>query len=110
MSQKERSEAERELAETAQRVLPGGGFGNVSHHLVIAEGRGSHVWDVSGNEYIDYLLGSGPMFLGHAHLAVTKAAREALEDGTTFFETNDRAVLLAEEVKKAVRSSEMVRY
>ena len=48
MAQKERSEAERELAATAQRVLPGGGFGNVSHHLVIAEGRGSHVWDVSG--------------------------------------------------------------
>lgn len=50
MSQKERSEAEGDLAATAQRVLPGGGFGKVSHHLVIAEGRGSHAWDVSGNE------------------------------------------------------------
>ncbi|TFH51382.1 MAG: aminotransferase class III-fold pyridoxal phosphate-dependent enzyme [Lysobacterales bacterium] len=33
---------------------------------MIAEGKGSHVWDVHGNEYVDYLIGSGPMIVGHA--------------------------------------------
>ena len=45
------SDAERELVESARRVLPGGGFGNVTHEVIIAEGKAGHVWDVSGNEY-----------------------------------------------------------
>ena len=51
MPQQQRAEAEAELVETARRVLPGGGFGNVAHEVIIAEGRAGHVWDVSGNEY-----------------------------------------------------------
>jgi len=64
MAERKSSEPEIELVATARRVLPGGGFGNVPHEIVIAEGRGSHVWDVSGNEYVDYLLGSGPISWG----------------------------------------------
>ena len=62
MSELPRSDEELQLAELARRVLPGGGFGNVSSDIVIREGRGGRVWDVSGNEYVDFLLGSGPMF------------------------------------------------
>jgi len=48
----------------AQAVLPAGGFGNFDPGIMIARGNGSHVWDEDGNEYIDYLIGSGPMLLG----------------------------------------------
>jgi glutamate-1-semialdehyde 2,1-aminomutase len=110
MVQKERSEAERELAATAQRVLPGGGFGNVSHDLVIAEGRGSHVWDVSGNEYIDYLLGSGPMIVGHAHPEVIEVVQQVAAKGTTFFANNSYGIQLAAEIVDAVPCAEKVRF
>jgi glutamate-1-semialdehyde 2,1-aminomutase len=110
MSQKERSETERELVATAQRVLPGGGFGNVSHDLVIAEGRGSRVWDVSGNEYVDYLLGSGPMIVGHAHPEVVEVVREVAAKGTTFFANNPYGIRLAAEIVDAVPCAEKVRF
>src|SRR5688572_23280958 len=61
------AEGDSQLIETARRVLPGGGFGNVSHEIIVAEGKGGRVWDVNGKEYVDYLLGSGPMIVGHAH-------------------------------------------
>ena len=75
------SDAERELVETARRVLPGGSFGNVPDEVIIAEGRGGRVWDVSGNEYVDFLLGSGPMFVGHAHPEVTAAVQAQIATG-----------------------------
>jgi glutamate-1-semialdehyde 2,1-aminomutase len=48
-----RKPEETAIVETARRVLPAGGFGNVSHDVVVARGKGSRVWDLSGNEYID---------------------------------------------------------
>src|SRR3954449_4932409 len=63
MTEISRNERELALVALARRVLPGGSFGNLSSDIVIAEGRAGRVWDVSGNEYIDYLLGSGPMFI-----------------------------------------------
>ncbi len=51
----------------AQQVLPAGGFGNFDPGIVIREGKGARVWDEDGNEYVDYLIGSGPMLLGHGH-------------------------------------------
>ena len=110
MSQNNRSEAESELVATARRVLPGGTFGNVSHELVIAEGRGSHAWDVSGNEYVDYLLGSGPMIVGHAHPEVVDAAHQAILKGTTFFANNPDGIRLAAEIVDAVPCAEKVRF
>ena len=55
------------LIERARRVLPGGGFGNFAPEVILREGFGSRVRDVEGRDYVDYLLGSGPMFLGHGH-------------------------------------------
>jgi glutamate-1-semialdehyde 2,1-aminomutase len=104
------SEAERELVEKARGVLPGGGFGNVTHEVIIAEGKAGHVWDVSGNEYIDYLLGSGPMIVGHAHPEVTEVVQQVAGKGTTFFANNPYGIKLAAEIVDAVACAEKVRF
>jgi glutamate-1-semialdehyde 2,1-aminomutase len=104
------SDAERELVENARRVLPAGGFGNVTHEVIIAEGKAGHVWDVSGNEYIDYLLGSGPMIVGHAHPEVTAVVQEVAGKGTTFFANNPYGIRLAAEIVDAVACVEKVRF
>mgnify|MGYP001087302928 CR=1 FL=1 len=61
MTTLEKTAEEQELIALAKRVLPAGTFCNFAAEVIIREGRGGHVWDVSGNEFIDYLLGSGPM-------------------------------------------------
>ena len=101
---------ERQALESAHRYLPGGSNGNLSMDVVIRQGRGAHVWDLSGNEYVDYLLGSGPMLIGHAHPEVVAAVKEQVENGTTFFALNEHAILLAEEIVDAVPCAEKVRY
>jgi glutamate-1-semialdehyde 2,1-aminomutase len=65
---------------------------------------------VSGNEYVDHLLGSGPMLVGHSHPEVVAAVREQVELGTTFFANNEHAILLAEEISKAMPCAEKVRF
>jgi glutamate-1-semialdehyde 2,1-aminomutase len=105
-----RSAHETELAAKAGRYLAGGTLGNLMEEVILARGRGSRVWDVSGNEYVDYLLGSGPMLVGHAHPEVVAAVREQLELGSTFFANNEHAILLAEEISKAMPCAEKVRF
>ena len=104
------SEFERQLVTRAHQVLPGGNLGNVSQDIVIARGEGSRIWDASGNEYIDYLLGSGPMVIGHSHPEVVEVVREQLAKGTTFFANNEHAIELAEEIVSAVPCAEKVRF
>lgn len=94
----------------AQAVLPAGGFGNFDPGIVIARGEGSHVWDEDGNEYIDYLIGSGPMLLGHGHPEVMEAVLEQLPKGMTFFANNAKGVELAEAIVDAVPCCEQVRF
>ena len=94
----------------ARDVLPAGGFGNYDPDIVIRSGRGARVWDEDGAEYVDYLIGSGPMLLGHAHPEVTEAAVEQIRKGATFFATNARGVELAEEIRAAVACAERVRF
>ncbi len=101
---------ERMLTETAHRVLPGGSLGNMASETIIREGRGGRVWDVSGNEYVDFLLGSGPMLVGHAHPEVNAAVSEQLQRGSTFFANNEHAILLAAEIVDAVPCAEQVRF
>ena len=104
------SDQENELRRKASQYLPGGSIGNVSSDVIIREGRGGRVWDLSGNEYVDYLLGSGPMLVGHCHPEVLAAVLEQIERGTTFFANNEHVILLAEEVVKAVPCAEKVRF
>jgi len=110
MSQMQRSADEIELAERARKVLPAGTFGNTALDIVIARGKGGHVWDMSGNEYIDYLLGSGPMLVGHCHPKVEAAVLEQVPLGTTFFVNNPHGIRLAEEIVAAVPCAEQVRF
>ncbi len=98
------------LFETARRVLPGGTFGNFPGEVVIREGRGGHVWDEDGKEYVDFLLGSGPMLVGHAHPEVTAAAQARVALGTTFFANNRWGIELAREIVAAVPCAEQVRF
>ena len=103
-----RSQAE--WLERARSVLPAGGFGNFDSSFFIREGRGSRVWDEDGREYVDVLLGSGPMLLGHGHPEVLEAVADQLPRGTTFFANNTRGVELAEAIIEAVTCAEQVRF
>ncbi len=98
------------LAATAARVLPGGGFGNFPPEVVIREGRGGRVWTEDGREYVDFLLGSGPMLVGHAAPEVTAAVQAQVPRGTTFFASNRPGILLAEAIVAAVACAEQVRF
>ena len=99
-----------DLIGKARRVLPGGTFGNFPGDIVIREGRGGRVWDESGREYVDFLLGSGPMLVGHAHPEVTAAAQARIAQGTTFFANNRYGIELAEAIVAAVPCAEQVRF
>jgi glutamate-1-semialdehyde 2,1-aminomutase len=96
--------------EHARQVLPGGTFGNTGADLIIREGKGSRVWDEDGNEYVDYLIGSGPMIVGHNHPEVTAAVQAQLQHGTTFFANNRQGVELAQAIIDAVPCADKVRY
>jgi glutamate-1-semialdehyde 2,1-aminomutase len=110
VSATEERDTEQGLVEKARRVLPGGSFGNFSGDIVIREGRGGRVWDESGKEYVDFLLGSGPMLVGHAHPEVTAAAQARIAQGTTFFANNRYGIELAEAIVAAVPCAEQVRF
>jgi glutamate-1-semialdehyde 2,1-aminomutase len=103
-----------DLIARAARVLPGGVLG--SHRsgpgleFVVKDARGPHLWDADGRRYIDYLLGSGPMLLGHAHPAVVDAVQGQLSHGTTFMLLNEPIIALAEEIVRAVPAAEQVRF
>ena len=99
-----------EIVTNARRVLPGGSFGNMPAEVVLREGRGGRIWDEAGREYVDFLLGSGPMFIGHAHPEVTAAVQAQVPLGTTFFANNRHGVALAEAISAAVPCAEQVRF
>ena len=94
----------------AAQVLPGGGFGNFDPGIVIRSGLGARVTDEDGQEYVDYLIGSGPMLLGHGHPEVLDAVFGQLPAGTTFFADNAAGIELAEEICSAVPCAGQVRY
>ncbi len=97
------------LTDIANRVLPGGHFGNMAGPTIV-EGFSAHVRDTEGRDYIDYLLGSGPMFIGHAHPAVTAAVMEQVPRGTTFFANNPAGIRLAEAIVDAMACADQVRF
>lgn len=76
-----------DLAHRAQALTPGGVHSNVrlsAPRTVFEYGKGAWLYDVDGNDYVDYLLGQGPMFLGHAPEVVSKAVTEAVHRGSVF--------------------------
>jgi glutamate-1-semialdehyde 2,1-aminomutase len=99
-----------DLVEQAKRVLPGGSFGNMPAEVILKEGKGGRIYDEAGKEYVDFLLGSGPMFIGHAHPDVTAAVQAQIPLGTTFFGNNRHGIALAEAIVDAVPCAEQVRF
>ncbi len=98
------------LTATARRVLPGGTFGGAPNEVVMASGNAGRLCDVSGRSYLDFLLGSGPMLLGHAHPSVTAAVATQLASGTTFYTNNPAGIHLAERIVEAVPCADKVRF
>lgn len=94
----------------ADKVLPAGGFGNFDPGVVVREGRGARVWDEDGNEFIDYLIGSGPMLVGHSQPEVVEAVQAQVAKGMTFFTNNALGIELAEVICDAVACADQLRY
>ena len=103
-----------DLLATARRVFPGGALGTflppAELEFVVARGQGSRVYDAAGRAYIDYVLASGPLILGHAHPAVVEAVCDQMARGTSFYGLNAPAIQLADEIVQAVPSAEQVRF
>lgn len=100
----------------AQQIIPGGvnspvrafrGVGGTPRFM--ERGEGSRIFDVDGNSYIDYVCSWGPLLLGHRAPAVIAALRDVLDGGTSFGAPTEREAELAELIRQAVPSMEMVR-
>ena len=109
-------EKSEELFRKAKELMPGGvnspvrAFRAVGGTPVfLSSGRGAHVKDVDGNDYLDFVLSWGPLILGHCHPEVMKALAAVLETGTSFGASTAGEVALAEEILKAFPSAERVR-
>ncbi|MCX8105396.1 MAG: aminotransferase class III-fold pyridoxal phosphate-dependent enzyme [Ignavibacterium album] len=76
----------------------------------LQRGKGSHVWDVDGNEYLDYTMAVGPLSLGYAYDKVDEAIRKQLEDGITFSLMHPLEVEVAQLINKVVPNAESIRY
>lgn len=76
----------------------------------LQRGKGSHVWDVDGNEYLDYTMAVGPLSLGYAYDKVDEAIREQLKDGITFSLMHPLEVEVAQLINKVVPNAESIRY
>jgi glutamate-1-semialdehyde 2,1-aminomutase len=109
-------ERSQQLFETARQVIPGGvnspvrAFRSVGGHpRFIKRAKGSHLYDVDGNRYIDYVLSWGPMILGHAATPIIKAIQQAATQGTSYGAPTEQEVELALMIRDALPSMEMVR-
>ncbi len=109
----ERTKASARLYERAVRLLP---FGVVSsfqkmqpYPVYLTRGRGSHVWDQDGQEYLDFHCGFGAMVVGHAHPRIVEAISQAASRGTHFAVTTEEGVAFGEEIARRF-NLEMLRF
>src|SRR5437868_13708376 len=103
-----------ELLQKAEHYLPGACLGMMALppdlRMVMVRGQGSTVYDAAGKEYLDYMLGSGPLLLGHCQPEVVQAVQRQAAAGSAFFALTEPAVLLAERLVQAVPCGEAVRF
>ncbi|HEY8599007.1 MAG TPA: aminotransferase class III-fold pyridoxal phosphate-dependent enzyme [Thermomicrobiales bacterium] len=100
-------------AARAAAVLPWGAIGTqlpAGRAFVATHGVGSKVYDADGAAYLDYVLGSGPLILGHAHPAITAAVTAQAARGSHFYALNAPAIELAERIVAAVPCAEKVKF
>ena len=104
----------RDLLRRAGEVLAGGAISTEAlpedTAFVVERARGSKLVSVDGREYIDYVLGSGPILLGHGHPEVVEAVQAQVGRGTTYFTVNRQAIELAELLVEAIPCAEQVRF
>jgi glutamate-1-semialdehyde 2,1-aminomutase len=103
-----------ELLQKAERYLPGACLGMMSLppelRMVMVRGQGSKIYDAAGKEYVDYMLGSGPLLLGHCRPEVVEAVERQVALGSTYFALSEPAILLAEKLIQAVPCGEAMRF
>jgi glutamate-1-semialdehyde 2,1-aminomutase len=103
-----------DLLATAKKVMPGATLGifSLPDNLrpVIVKGEGCKVTDHTGKTYIDYVLSSGPLLVGHAHPEVVEAVQKQAALGSSYYLLNKPAILLAEKIVNAVPCGESLRY
>lgn len=108
----------RQLARELENLVPGGAHTYAKGPdqypedcaPIMARGRGSHVWDVDGNEYVEFGSGLRSVILGHAHPAVTEAVCAAVAGGTNFVRPAELELLAAEDFLQAVPTMDMVKF
>jgi len=112
-----RTKSSEALYASAARLIPGGVNSPVRAFRAvggtprfIARGEGAHVFDVDGNEYVDYVLSWGPLILGHAHPAVVEAIANAALSGTSFGAPTGAETELAAAISRAMPSIQMIRF
>jgi glutamate-1-semialdehyde 2,1-aminomutase len=101
------------LNDRALRRLPGGVNSSVRSDappIYFARGQGAWLWDIDGNDYVDFLLGQGPAFLGHAPAAVLAAVERASRDGMVFGSRHQLEVEAAELMCETLEWPDMVRF
>ena len=110
-------EKSKKLFEEAKKYLVGGVNSPVrafkalgGEPIFIEKAKGSRVWDVDGNEYIDYVLSWGPLILGHANDQIINAIKQVSNYGTSFGAPTELEINMAKAVVDAVPSIEMVRF
>jgi glutamate-1-semialdehyde 2,1-aminomutase len=112
-----KTELSEKLFAKAQTLFPGGvnspvrafkGVGGTPRF--IARGRGSHLVDVDGNDYVDYVLSWGPMIVGHCHHEVMREVQDAMKDGSSYGAPSPREIQLAELVRERMPWVEKMRF
>ncbi len=108
------TEKSRKLFEEAKKLLPGGVSSPVRaikpYPFYTKRANGSKITDIDGNEYIDYVMGYGPLLLGHNHPAIRDAVIKQLSDGWLYGTPTELEVALAKEIIKLYASIDMVRF
>ncbi|MFA9444483.1 aspartate aminotransferase family protein [Egicoccus sp. AB-alg6-2] len=102
-----------QLHSDAVSFTPGGVHSNVRLERAtafFARGKGAWLWDVEGNDYVDYLLGQGPNFLGHAPEAVTEAVADACRRGMVYGAQHELEVEAGRSFLSAVAWADQVRF
>jgi glutamate-1-semialdehyde 2,1-aminomutase len=112
-----KTELSQKLFEKANTLFPGGvnspvrafkGVGGTPRFM--ARGRGAHLIDVDGNDYVDYVLSWGPLIAGHCHPEVMRAVQDAMKDGSSFGAPSPKEIVLAETVRERAPWIEKMRF
>jgi glutamate-1-semialdehyde 2,1-aminomutase len=108
------SDKQKQRIQLSKDLIPGGSTNSLlppaGIEFLADYGEGAYVYDIDGRRYLDFMLGAGPLVLGHAHPRIVQTISKQAARGTQFFGLADRALALAERIVKIVPSAEMVRY